>query len=279
MALSCALSACNGSPPSGQDAGPDTKDAGDAGVDAGFDAGLFAVQLQVAAASQPLYSLSFDEQGPFLLAYFIASPHQFSCQELSEGPPDDWVLQLWVPDAPGTYAVGPSNSDGYPPRTGGAVVALLQPRTGSSQVELLPTEGQVIVTAAPANQAAQTGGAHMKGSFHLGFPANPLQPPQDCMSGGEYLPDGGLIVETICTCDDWSGKQVSVCDGGGTSCCLSTEPAVVFADATFDALPCFALCVAPDFYTQCVPLFSRWRRGPLRRWQFPQGLDGGFDAG
>jgi len=252
--------ACGGTSPSTKDAGLDAGDAGPDAGDAGFDAGLFAVQLQVAAASQPLYSISFDEQGPFLLALFVASPTQLSCQGLSElvsqGPSSNWLLELWVPNAPGTYAVGPSNSDSYPPSSGAAVAVLLRSSSESSgRVELLPTEGQVVVTSAPSDEAAQTGGAHMKGSFHIGFPADPLQPPQECMSGGEYLPDGGMVVEpTTCICDDWSGNQVSVCDGGGASCCLSTGPAAVFADATFDALPCFVVCIAPD-YSECAPLF------------------------
>ena len=119
----------------------------------------------------------------------------------------------------------------------------------------------------------------MLGSFHIGFPANPLQPPKQCGGGVGYLPDGGMIVEpTTCLCEDWSGNQVSVCDGGGPSCCLSNSPAVVFADATFDALPCFLVCVAPDF-SECLPLFPDGGAGFFGDGGLGQPPDGGFDAG
>ena len=253
--LCAAFAACSNPTPSGNDAGADAgPDAGtDAGTDAGFDAGAFAVALESAAAAHGLYSISFDEQGPFLLAGFFVTPDlapdPAGCGTVFSpvsGP--GWELELWVPQAAGTYAVGPSNSDEYPPRSGAAVVALVRYRTASApSVEVLPTEGQVIVTSAPAAVSDQTGGAHMQGSFHLGFPADPLQPYNVHCSGGSGSHE-------VCDCDDWAGNQVSVCDGGGPDCCLSSAPAVVFADATFDALPCDFLCAAPS-YSECAPLF------------------------
>ncbi len=229
-------------------------------MDAGTDGGPepeFAVELHAAAATQPLYSISFDEQGPFLYTTFVVSPDQTTCPGVTSIPSDTWLLELWVPLANGTYPVGPSNSDDYPPSSGQTVAFLRHTPAGTfSAVEILPVTGQVIISSAPANEAAQTAGAHVKGSFHLGFPADPIQPPK-CVGGGEVLPDGGMAAAfSSCTCDDVNGNQVSICDGGGPSCCLSTATATFFADATFDALPCFYLCIAPSGeFDQCLPIF------------------------
>jgi hypothetical protein len=217
----------------------------------------FEIALQAAAASQPLYSLSFVEQGPFLLAVFVASDAgQLTCQDLLNAPMDATVFEVLVPATPGIYAIAPSNSDDYPPSAGGAVAILgYTPPGAFESVQTLAIAGQVIVTSAPANVTAQAAGAHMTGSFHVGFSADPLQTPE-CVEGGEGFPDGNFIeFPPFCICLDLNGNQVSVCDGGGPQCCISSGPATVFADATFDAVPCYELCSAPDDeFTNCAPL-------------------------
>ncbi len=171
---------------------------------------------------------------------------------------DDTILEVIAPVTPGTYPIVPWSSDeDAPPSDGAVAIPWNYTPLGSFESAQTPAiSGQVIVTSAPANVSAQAAGAHMTGSLRVGFPADPLQRPE-CIEGGEGFPDGNFIESVpFCICRDLNGNQVSVCDGGGPECCLSTGPATIFADATFDASPCYVLCSAPDnLYADCAPLF------------------------
>ena len=215
----------------------------------------YATGLRQAAQEPALYSISYDEQGPFLLTYFPVLASPFTCDSLTTLPMPSSILELWTPLATGTFAVGPSNSDSFPPASGQAVVVF---RAGSAEtpVEILPVSGQVVITSAPTDPADELAGTHLAGSFHLGFPADPVYP-SDCFAGGAFGPDGGLSnLESWCLCRDAAGQTASVCDGGDRSqCCLSSQPASFFLDGTFDTPPCGALCVDPAATNYCEPLW------------------------
>jgi hypothetical protein len=254
VTLCAALAACSGGTPA-HDAGPEDAGPGDAGPDAGqvSDAGqpAFAAELRAAAQSSSLYSMSFGAQSAFLLTIFPVFTGTLSCSSDSLNNASDapWLLELGTPLASGTYPVGPSNASADPPTGNQALVVLrehIQATFTNAAIE--PTEGQVVIGTAPDGGAAQVGGAHVTGSFHLGFPANPLQPPECFFEGGGGFPDGSFTSEGWCVCKDLDGNTVSVCDGGEPAggCCLPTEPATIFVDGTFDAPPCYLLCADPQ---------------------------------
>jgi len=210
----------------------------------------YATGLRQAVEEPGLYSISFGVQGqPFLLTWFPVQASPFTCEAGLASP--SAILELWTPLGSGTFAVGPSNSDSFPPTSGQAKV-VYQGGTSESTIDIHPIEGQVVITSAPTDATEELGGTHLVGSFHLGFPANPIFP--DC--GGEFIPDAGFVV-SWCLCDDaTTGKTVSVCDGGDLSeCCQSPEPASFFLDGTLDTPPCGALCVDPPGSGLCEPLW------------------------
>jgi hypothetical protein len=215
-------------------------------IDAGWQSGLAD-----ALAATPLYSLGFLDQGPILSAAFVSGAAGASCTALTSAQTnggDTWVLGVIVPTIDvGVYpvvrppepVVGSVSDAGSDAR---AAVVYLEHENQDAGLKLVTfaSGGEVVISEAPGVPGDQEDGGLLMGSLtYVAFPANPL-------AIGHCQDAGTGSQPQICICDDLYGNQVSICDGGPSTCCQGMGPTFAISLA-IDAGPCAALCLSgPD---------------------------------
>jgi len=205
--------------------------------DSGWQTGLGA-----ALSGVPYYSLNFPQQDltVFELQIVSGAPAP-TCAEVGTlgQMGDSWVLGAVTPAELGTYPVGapgialPSSL----PDAGGALVYLghVNPALQSSELVAFASEGAVTVSAAAASESDELSGTRLVGSF-----TNVAFQPDLVALAACAGDDAGANV--VCTCEDLFGALLGTCDAGVTTCCRTSERAVVNVNLNFQAAPCGALC-------------------------------------
>jgi hypothetical protein len=227
----------------------------------------WASSLNAPSDAVATYAIVDDEQGPYFAIMDIASSSTGAAAcaaELastsSQVPTGQWTLELAVPATPGQYAVLSAQGDPIYPNIGGggSVVRLVLLESGGSALQMYPVSGSVTITSGPSSASLELVGERLRGSYHLGFAAEPLQ--GNCSYGSASYDLGLQVIgsDYVCSCETPEGKTVSTCDGGGGNfdgCCYQAAPVAFTLDGDLDATPCPGLCVAPlGLAKACHPL-------------------------